>query len=322
MIQQINNQIRKPELKTDNILHVVGAISNHVRYHSRYRLYREWLKALEATPNVIVYTVEAAFNDRHHEVTDAENPRNLQVRTHSPIWIKENLINLGVKHLLPKDWKYLCWSDCDVFWRDPNWAQEALHQLQHYSVIQPWQDCLDLGPQGTVLEKHTSFGSLIARGIRRQKRPNEAYVFGHPGFAWACTRGAYEAFRGLEDGSILGSGDHHMAAGLVNEVQTSIHDKTSEGFKKRLCEWQKRAYRYTNGIIGYVPTLIEHRFHGAKKRRYYRERWQILVDHGFDPLEDLTYDEQGVIQLIGKPKLLHEIHRYNLSRQEDSIDEV
>jgi hypothetical protein len=46
------------------------------------------------------------------------------------------------------------------------------------------------------------------------------------------------------------------------------------------------------------------------------------VDHGFDPLEDLTYDEQGVIQLIGKPKLLHEIHRYNLSRQEDSIDEV
>ncbi len=320
-MSHIVNQIHHPTLIRHNTLHVIGVISNVVRYHSRYRLFREWVKSMEATPHVKVYTVEVAFGDRHFEVTEEGHPHHLRLRVKSPIWLKENTINLGVKHLLPRDWKYLCWSDCDVFWRDPNWAQEALHQLQHADIIQPWQDCIDLGPSGTILEKHVSFCSLIARGMRRQKKPGEPYCFGHPGFAWACTRAFWEATQGLLDCAILGSADHHMACSLVNEVSTSMHEKMSDSFKRRAKEWQYRAHRHSHGIVGYVPTLIEHRFHGSKKKRFYRERWQILVDNEYCPDRDLTYDEQGLITLIGKPKLAREIHRYNLSRCEDSIDE-
>lgn len=319
------NHIKHHHLRSSSQLHVVGVISNSVRYHSRYRLAREWIEEMVKTPHVTLHIVEAAFGDRHHELEDLCKQLGvnfLPLRTRSEIWIKENMINLGVRHLLPRDWKYMAWIDADVFFRDPSWAIETIQQLQHYPVVQPWQDCIDLGPRHTILERHESFGSLISRGIRRQKKPLEPYKFGHPGFAWACTRGFWEAVGGLVDCAILGSGDHHMACALVKEYETSMHDKMSDVFKRRVREWQGRAYRHTHGIVGHVPTLIEHKFHGPKKRRFYRERWQILVDHEYNPDTDLTYDEQGVLQLTGKPHLEQAIRKYNRSRQEDSIEEV
>jgi hypothetical protein len=325
MSTHIANQIHNPALRSDSTLNVVGVVSNPVRYHSRYRIAREWIEAMAKTPGVRLHIVETAFGDRHHELEDLCRVLGvsfLGLRTRSEIWAKENTINLGVRDLLPRDWKYMAWVDADVFFRDPNWARETIHQLQHCSVIQPFQDCIDLGHAGTILEKHVSFGSLIARNIRRQKKPNEPYHFGHPGFAWACTRAFWEAVGGLVDCAILGSADHHMACAIVNEVAGSMHDKMSSGFKRKLTEWQRKAHRATDGIMGYVPTLIEHRFHGPKKRRFYRERWQILVDHDYCPDSDLTYDEQGLIQLTGKPKLEQAIRGYNRSRLEDSIEDV
>lgn len=320
--KHLANHIKHHAPQGNQTLYVIGVISNPVRYHSRYRLAREWMKAMEATPHVRLCMVEAAFGDRHHEVTDSSNPWHHQVRTNSEIWIKENMINLGVRHLLPKDWKYLAWIDCDVFFRDPNWALETIQQLQHYPVVQPWQDCIDLGHSGTILERHESFGSLVSRGIRRQKKPHEPYKFGHPGFAWACTRAFWEAIGGVMDFAILGSGDHHMACGMVNEVDLSMHDQMSESFKRRAREWQAKAYRFTHGIIGHVATMCEHKFHGPKKRRYYRERWNILTEYQYNPERDLTYDAQGVLHLIGKPNLEQAIRKYNRSRFEDSIEDV
>jgi hypothetical protein len=95
-----------------------------------------------------------------------------------------------------------------------------------------------------------------------------------------------------------------------------------EAFFRRLNEWQDRAVRVTNKQVGFTTGHITHKFHGPKGRRYYRERWQILVDHGFDPDKDLVRDPQGVIQLVGKPELEHAIHLYNVNRHEDSIEET
>lgn len=122
------------------------------------------------------------------------------------------------------------------------------------------------------------------------------------------------------DFAILGSADHHMAWSMRGEVESTIHGGMSQGFKDECLRWQRHAMRACNHQIGYVMNRIEHRFHGKKKNRFYRERWQILVDAKYDPRADLKYDPQGVIQLIDKPELSQEIHRYNLSRQEDSID--
>jgi hypothetical protein len=319
-VTHIANQISNPAPVSDSTLHVIGVVSNPVRWHSRYRLAREWMKTMEATPNVKLHVVEAAFGDRHHEVTATDCESHLQLRTKSEIWIKENEINLGEERLVPHDAKYIAWVDTDVAFRDPNWALETIHQLQHWPVVQPWQQCADLGPLGDVGALHQSFGYLLQSGKKFQRCPTDPYAYAHTGYAWACTREFWEQVRGLMDFCILGSADHHMAWAMIGDVAATIHGGLPASFFRLCREWQSRAMRITQGQVGFTPGRIEHSFHGSKAKRYYRERWQILIDNHFDPDRDLMYDAQGVLQLVGNPALEQAIRLYNRSRAEDSTE--
>jgi len=317
----IVNHINNHQLVNDSTLHVVTMISNSARYHSRYRLFREFEQRMLATPNVKLYVVEVAFGDRHHEVTSSDNPQHLQLRTTQELWHKENAINLGVRHLLPHDFKYVAWIDADVTFLNANWALETIHALQHRHVVQPWSEAIDTGPYGNVMNTFTSFTSLVAKGIKQQSHKDEPYKYGHSGFAWASTRAFWENVNGLMDFPVLGSADHHMAWATIGKVHLSVHGKMVDSFKQRCKEWQDRAFQVTNGHLGYVPGALIHHFHGPKTKRFYRERWQILVDHKFCPDKDLRRDSQGLIYVVNKPDLLEEIRDYMSSRQEDSIDE-
>ena len=317
----IVNYVLHPELAVDNTLHVIGVISNPIRYNSRYRLFRKWYEEMQNTRNVKVYVVEVAYGNRQFECTEAGNSMHLQLRSKQEIWLKEGMINLGVKHLLPLDWKYLSWQDCDIHFCDPNWAQEALQQMQFFNVIQPWRDCLDLGYQGTVLQHFQSFCYIHRLGSPKQKSPSEPYKYAHSGFAWCCTRIFWEMIEKLIDFAILGSADHHMAFGLVGEEKDTIHKKANPNFHELIYEWSLKAYRASQGRVGFVPTRIEHYFHGPKAKRKYRERWQIPIKWNYDPKKDLTYDEQGLPHLIGKPGLLQDCHEYLVHRNEDNLED-
>lgn len=323
--QHLVNHVLHPELRSENTLHVIGVCSNPVRYHSRYRIAREWIKHMVGTKCVHLTIVEAAFGDRHHEI----QPENAEydyvpVRVQTETWIKEAMINLGFRHVSVKyNAKYLAWIDMDVFFRDPNWAQETLHQLQHFPVVQPWQDCADLGPHGGIHQHFRSFGFQHQKRMPKQKHPSQKeYQYAHSGFAWACTRSFFEQVEGLMNFAILGSADHHMAFAMIGETKDTIHGKMHPSFFRKCYEWQAKALRITQGEVGFTTGRIEHWFHGPKKRRYYRERWQVLVDHLYDPDKDLITDSQGITILAGKPRLEQAIRMYNRSRFEDSIEEV
>lgn len=313
--------IHSNQMNTDNTLHVVGVISNPVRYHSRYRIFREWYKAMKATPNVRVYVVEIAFGDRLHEVTDAADLDHLQLRSSHEVWHKEAMINLAVRHRLPVNWKYMCWCDCDIFFADRAWAMESIQQLQHYEVIQPWATCLDMGFAGQGLQLFQSFCSLVAKGVTLQTQPGQPYQYPHSGFAWACTRKFWENIKGLIDWCLVGSADHHMAWGMINRIHHSVHQGMTDNFKRLAGEWARQAYRITHGNLGFVNTHIEHKFHGSKRKRQYRERWQMFIEHKFDPTKDIMWDEQGLPFIINKPALEEDIRKYNRFRNEDSTDE-
>lgn len=318
--KHIVNAINNHELKSDTILHVIGVISNPARFHSRYRLARQWIESMQKTKHVRLYLVELAFGDRHHELTDASNPAHLQLRGSGELWHKENLINLG-RRLLPHDARYVCWEDADVYHENENWALETIHQLQHYPVVQTWSECTDMGPYGNALSLFHSFAKLAHQGVRMQTCPTQPYQYGHSGFSWACTREFWENTKGLLDFAILGSADHHMAWAMLNHVDWSVHGGMSEEFKRRAREWQRNAYRVTHGHIGYVPGMLKHFWHGKKRDRKYRERWQILIEHKFNPDTHLRYDSQGLLQLVNHPHLEEDIRKYCRQRNEDSIDE-
>lgn len=316
------NHILHPELRSDNTLHVIGVIQNAVRYHSRYRLFRDWAEEMKNTKNVKLHVVEAVFGDRSPECTEGIDSY-LKVHTSSEIWLKENLINLGVKHLLPHNWKYVAWVDCDVHFRNENWARESIHQLQHYPIIQPWSDSVDLSFDGGVIQHFKSCGYYSAKGKPQAPSGRNPYnlCYGHTGYAWACTRYFYENVEKLMDFAILGAADNHMAWACLGHVEDTVNPKISDGYKQACRQWQEKAKYASGAIIGYTPGRIEHHFHGPKKRRGYWSRWQILVRNHFDPLKDLKYSHEGVLKLKGKKKLEQDIMKYNRERLEDSIEQ-
>jgi hypothetical protein len=72
------------------------------------------------------------------------------------------------------------------------------------------------------------------------------------------------------------------------------------------------------GRLGYVQGVIEHSFHGEKRKRQYHNRWQILIDHEFSPTTDLRRNAQGVVEFAGnKPELEIDVDRYYRQRDED-----
>lgn len=328
------NHINHPGLIKENVLHVIGVCSNPVRFHSRYRLAREWIEAMLNTKCVHLTVVEAAFGDRFHEIIDESNDQydivSVRVRTHS--WIKESMMNLAVRHITTKYPKaqYFAWVDMDVFFNDPGWAQESLHQLQTFEVIQPWSDAVDLGPHGNIFQHFRSFGYQHQRRMPKQKHPSQKeYQYAHSGFAWCATRRFIESMYGaggsngpFMDWAILGSADHHMAFAMIGETKDTIHKMMNPSFFRKCQEWQNKAVRITNCEVGFTPGFIQHKFHGPKKRRYYRERWQILADKKYDPDTMIDHDEQGIAILVGNHQLEHAIYQYNISRYEDSIEEI
>ena len=297
-----------------DLLHVVTAVANPLRWVSRDRLMREFAAHMQGS-GVALSVVECAYGDRPFAFENLPGTRHIGVRAHSLVWTKENLLNIGISRL-PQDWKYVAWIDADIKFRRPDWAAETVHALQLQDVVQPWSDCYDLGPDGEHIAHHRGFCRQYADGAQLG---NGAYTFAHPGYAWAATRGALQQLGGLIETAALGAADHHMALALVGMVEHSVHQRVTAAYRAPLLRWQDRARAHIGGNIGYVPGTIEHSWHGPKAARRYVERWDVLVRHSFDPGADLKRNVWGVLELAGnKPDLRRDMARYFRQRQEDA----
>jgi hypothetical protein len=296
-----------------DLLHVVTCIANPLRWKSRIALFYDFASHM-AESGVHLTVVECAYGDRPFTLA-AEGISHVGVRAKSLVWTKENLLNIGISRL-PEDWRYVAWIDADIRFRKPGWAAETVHALQQYDVVQPWSDCYDLGPRDEHLQAHRSFCRQVAQCCPLGGGP---YEFAHPGYAWAATRTALNWLGGLIETAALGAADHHMALALVGRVELSIPGGVTEAYRTPLLQWQSRAMRHVGGNIGYVPGTIEHGWHGAKDKRRYIDRWNILVKHRFDPSTDLKRNVSGVLELAGnKPGLRDDIDAYLRQRDEDS----
>jgi hypothetical protein len=309
--------------RPSDALHVIAVISNPARFESRFRLYREFIQRIAHNPRIQIHTVETAHGHRAHEVTKFEDPYHYQLRTDQELWQKEAMINVALKRL-PYDWRYAAWIDADVQFVRPDWAEETIHQLQHFQFVQMFEHAIDLGPSGQALAQHTSLGSLVQAG-KPILSPGSYYYggknLGHPGFAWAATREALDAVGGLFDQGILGAGDHHMARALIGDAARAVPGAMHANYHKAVTQWQARATAHVRGSFGAVGGTLLHHWHGSKRSRKYAERWQILVDNAFDPEVDVYKDTQGLWRLHGnKPRLRDEIRRYFRERSEDSTD--
>jgi hypothetical protein len=319
-IQYKRNIIKEAIVNNDPIedkLHVILCISNPCLYARRYILIKEFMNRMELEEtNVLVYVVELAYKKQRFIITDPKNPRHLQVRTEIPIWHKENMINLGVQKLLPKNWKAMAWIDSDIEFDSPSWALDTLKVLNGTKdIVQIFGNCIDMDKDEEAMNIFTSFGHQYTKEVPYS---TQLQRFWHPGFAWACTRKAYEKMGGVYEGGILGSGDNIMALCLIQKGLKALNENSSEDYKNSVLDFQRRVKTLR---LGYVPGVIRHYFHGSKKYRRYNDRWQILLKHDYSPTLHVTHDNDGVlVPTKDCPKeMLREIMEYFRERNEDEF---
>jgi len=300
-------------------LHVIIVVSNPCLYATRYILLQDFVKRIEEEEeNVNLYVVEMIYPGQKFIVTDSKNKRHLQLRTETPIWHKENMINLGVKYLLPKTYKAFAWIDADVEFESTTWALDTLKVLNgSKDVVQLFSHCVDMDLDETNLNIFNGFGYSYSKG---KKYTGKGKDYWHPGYAWAMTRRAYEKVGGIYDKGVLGSGDCIMAMGFINQAASLHNAEYHEDYPASMMDFQQAAGKLR---LGYVPGVIRHHYHGTKQNRQYTERWKILMKHQYSPQIHLTYNEQGIlVPTAAFPEEFKEdIMNYFRERKEDSRGE-
>jgi hypothetical protein len=275
----------------ENKLNVIIVVSNPCLYATRYILLKEFVKRFEEEEeNVNLFVVELTYKNQRFYVTNKKNKNHLQIRTDTPIWHKENMVNLGVKRLLPSNWKAFAWIDADIEFENSSWALDTLKILNGCKdVVQVFSHCIDMDKDETSLNIFNSFGYSFSKNKKYTKKGID---FWHPGYAWAITRKAYEKIGGLYDKGVLGSGDSIMAFSFINKCINMNNPNYSDGYNNSMLEFEKKAKTLR---LGYTPGVIRHYYHGSKKNRNYTERWQILIKHQFSPSLHLTYGVTGIL---------------------------
>jgi len=328
-------------LDPENTLYCIAVLSNPVGWKSRVPLFLQCVERLESTPNVQVIRVEHAFGNRPWEVTDAANPFHVQLRgdERHETWLKEALIKVGISRAVPHDAKYIAWIDADLTFLDAQWASKTIAALQHYAVVQPWSNSVDLSAKGEIIQNEhgstvdKSFCAAWVDGDFREV-PNADYGHSfkapksHYGYAWAIRKEIYDKI-GILDWCVTGAADYVMAlsfAGLLNLDHSSVDfidpDTITPGYRRRLSRFVQLCSQYVRKNIGYISGTIAHNHHGSKKHRGYVSRRSVIVDSKFDPDVDLVDDWQGLPVLSGNNITLRDLLRkYFRSRNEDSLED-
>jgi hypothetical protein len=298
----------------DDTLHIIIVVSNICEYKKRWILANEFIYRMKDETHIKLYVVELAYGTQKYQVTNPNNPNHLQLCTDIPLWHKENLINIGVRRLLPESWKAMAWIDADIEFDNPHWVQDTLKLLNRtFDVVQLGSHIVDLNQDGTTGYIYSGFGYQYNRNIPYFLSENNSW---QAGYAWACKRTAYEQLGGLYESSILGAGDLNISTSIFQNVLTNIPDTLDSEYKRSLLEYEKKA----KGLkLGYTPGIIKHHFHGSKEKRHYESRWNILVKHKYNPYTYVKHNSEGILvptELFPREMIL-DILNYFKSRDED-----
>jgi hypothetical protein len=311
----------------DEKLHLVAVISNTARYKRRYELYLQFRDYMEANPKVVLYTVEAATGTRPFEITEPDNPRHMQLRTREDLWIKESMQNCAMA-MIPANAKYVAFVDADIKFARHDWAEETIHMLQSFPVVQMFSAVAMLDNNYVPQYVASGFAAKYNKSISLFDQENTLVLkeYGRSlyktGLAFAFRKEAFEAIGGWYDRAIVGSGDYHFSAACINKVEWTLPAGIDERYREAVKRWGAHVYSVIGGRIGYVDGLINHYWHGEMVNRRYGPRWAILKE--YDPATYIQNDwkNHGLImytKLGLESKIPQYMYEYFRLRNEDAV---
>ena len=214
------------------------------------------------------------------------------------LWHKERLLNIAIRNL-PKEVDAVAWVDADLLWPCPDLEERILSALAYWPVIQPWSTCVLLDANnntqlwmGRKKSPHST-GSYNHRRRVKDGNPSDS----HPGFAWAARRSVIDEIGGLYDRHITGGGDTAMALGFFGNFKSTFldYDRMSLPMFAHWNSWAMKAHSVIKGQVGFIESEIQHLYHGEIADRGYRQRWRSLAEQGYNPLEHITHEPNGVL---------------------------
>ena len=334
------------EWSEDQTLHLVLVYNNPYRWKSRRQSANDAIRHFLKSPNVIVYLVELAHDQRPLEVAaehhGVKNLVTIPLHGDCELWQKENLINIGVR-AFPFGHRYGGYWDADFTCTRHDWALEAIQMLQHFQFVQLFNTYVDLTPETSTSDNghrpyrmNTSFAwnynhqdEFLERrkGWKKGAIGEDTYYlplpegpefpFGLPpgatGGGWAWRRQAFTTVGGWPERCPLGSGDWHAAFGLTGQFGLNVGNEKAHctpEYIQYIQNWIDNAQRLNShpgkGVLGCVDNFAVHHFHGSKLNRAYGERWQILQRNKFNPFVDLVPDWQGILRWAGNKPALRD----------------
>lgn len=296
---------------------VITPYFNPQKYKSLRRNHSIFAKRLlDQGANLL--TIELTFGGVAPELTDSYLGKVVHLRSNSIMWQKEQIINYALNNHMGAETKF-AWIDCDVLFKNSSWIEEAENKLNDNDVVQLFKKVYLLDKGDTYYgAPYTIFFQSVIWQYKIHKnwlnrRRNKELPFSHPGFAWAARKDAFP--NGLYPYSVTGSGDTLMVDALLDSWDIhSYSRKFTPNMRKSINSWRHKLKPLK---IDYIPQDIYHLWHGSIKNRAYTTRHNTLVEHNFDPEEDVII-QNGVLEWASPKCDLHNaVKEYFLHRNED-----
>ena len=308
--------IKNNNLTTEDPLYVILPYFNYCSFNKRTTLFVDFIERYKKTAGIRIIVIEGILENMSAQLPQFEKGvfMHLKVELTDRIWIKENLINIAVKQL-PISWKYMAWIDADITFFNENWVKESIEKLQTNDMIQMFHSAVNMGPSGESLKVEQGFVYMYKKSGQTFRKTSKYGVW-HPGFAWACTREAYNKMKTLLDIGIMGSADRHMSLALINKADFSYPGNIGLSYQEKVLEKQELMKDFK---FDYVNGTILHHFHGSIKNRKYVDRWKILTENQYNVKNDVYYNTNGILSLTEKGKRIQpDMDEYFLGRDEDA----
>ena len=286
--------------------YVITVVFNPARSRTRIKLYSNFKKQMEKFGARLI-TVECVYENSPFTLTQPNyEPYNIQVKTNSAFFQKENLINLAVSKL-PHDAKYIAWIDYEVEFTNHNWLNDSIKALNMFKIAQLFDEISLFNVNGEEIGREKGFASLLGNKKNLDKKVFEATTI-TAGYGWAIRKEAFKELGGLIDYTLINTGEKTIAYCLAGKIDEYVPDVFCNHFKDSLKSWQKKSEQIFPQGIGFIPGMIRVVSNTFRRDKKYLDRWDILANNNFDQKIDLVKDNNGLYVLVeSKQKLIEEL---------------
>lgn len=258
-------------------------------------------------------TVELAFDNQEFWIDDSIKIRG---NASNIMWQKERLLNIAIQSL-PHNTDIIAWLDADIIFHDDSWVTKATKSIDNYPVVQLFSHVFETGDDvvhnglGYVYASRQQENSIISNSIDN----TNIRKGGGTGLCWALRSDIVDM--GLDDKSIVGVSDLHQLIFWEGDWDNHYIQILPPKYRISALKNGFMHYLKVQGNIGYIDSTIEHLHHGTFKNREYYHKQKILIDHDFDPNNDIVIDNNGLWKWNSDKFNLHQdIHNMFFNRKE------